>query len=195
MKDGPAPAPSQGAFTYFPLLRSIPQVILWCLNNSGFHMAEETAPHTCCGLWQTGVALHCFPAHTSPSLLIEELGRAGGRLVLGTSFGGLAEGPEMATISGPEKVPLHFDGLRALGMAKERNPMCPLKPEDSFMDKTMPNMLWGWPGKPLAAPREGNCTMRPKLKAPPSKAPPHGHGLSREPSSGTQLRTSSHQDP
>lgn len=153
---------------------------------------RKQPPHSRCGLRQTGVTLLCFLAHTSPSLSIEELDRAGGRLVLGTSLGSLTEGPEMATVSGPEKVPPHFNGLRALGLAKKRNPLGPLKPKDSFLDRTVPNMLWVWPGRPLAGPRGGNCTIRPKLKAPPSKAPPHGHRLSRERSSG--LRTSSHQD-
>ena len=102
-------------------------------------------------------------------------------MVLGTSFGGLGEDPEIARVSGPEQMPPHFDGLRALGVAMERNLWGPLKLKDSFLGRAVPSALQEWPGKPLARPREGNCILRPKMKVPPSKAPPHGHRLSREP--------------
>lgn len=77
----------------------------------------------------------------------------------------------MARVSGPEQVSPHFKGFRALGLAKEGNLLGPLKPEDAFLGRAVPNMQWGWPGNPLVGPREGNCILRPKMKVPPSKVP------------------------
>lgn len=49
-----------------------------------------------------------------------------------TSFEGLAEGPGKAMVSEPEQLPPHFDGLRALGLARERNLLDPFKSQDSL---------------------------------------------------------------
>lgn len=111
---------------------------------------NKQPPHSCCSLWLAGVALHCFLPHTSPTLAIKEEGRAGGRSVLGNSHRHLAEGPRNVRASGPEQVPSHFCGLRALVLAKERNLLGPLKPEDSSLTRAEPSMLWGWLGKPPA---------------------------------------------
>lgn len=93
------------------------------------------------------MALHCFLADYLPVTIHRGVGQGWWEFGSYTPFGGLSESPEMATVSGPEKVPrpekvpLHFDGLRALGLAKERNLLGPLKPEDSFLDRTVANML------------------------------------------------------
>lgn len=87
------------------------------------------------------MALHCFLAVYLPVTIHRGVGQGWWEFGSCTPFGGLAESPEMATVSGPEKVPLHFDGLRALGLAKERNLLGPLKSEDSFLDRTVANML------------------------------------------------------
>lgn len=131
------------------------------------------------------MALHCFLAHTSPLLAIED-----GRLVLSTSFRGLAEGSEMARVSGLEQVPFTSMALGLLVWPKEKIYWVCLNQKISSSVEQCPiccgdsrESHWQGLGKK-------NCIMRPKIKASPSKAPPHGHRLSREP--GTGLRTSSH---
>lgn len=103
-------------------------------------------------LWPlaAGVALHCFLAPTAHHQPSER--KAG--LVPGVTLGP-RKGQGIAALAGAPD--LH--GLRALGPAKERNLLGFLKPEDSFLGMAVPKMLWGWPGKPLARPREGHCIV------------------------------------
>lgn len=157
-----APAPSQGAFhLLFTPPQASPQGTLQCLSGAGHHAAGQTAPTLL--LWPladcSGPTL--LPITYLPITHHQEEGRAGGRLVLGTALGGLAESPSRASWS--EQVSAPFLALKALGLAKERDLQGSLNPEDS-LGSAMPDMLWGWPVKAQGKELHDEAKMR----APPT---------------------------
>lgn len=125
-------------------------MILWCWSNVGLHRAEQTTPTLLLQPLAGWGGPTLPPSTYHPTLAIKEEGRAGGRSVLGNSRECLAKGPGKVRASGPEQVPSHFRGLRALCLAKERNLLGLLKPEDFSLARAGPSMLWRWLVKPLA---------------------------------------------